>query len=142
MLVGSVFHMSTKTPMMSSRPQKKWYVDLKPVSGLPPRPKNHGCHGQTLEMQGVPLASHWSDTGFVVSGVLDTSMRSTLSDRMRREATSAARFGSDWLSRTSTSTGTLCPRMVSPLPTTWRMPPTTKLSVSPKPASGPVCGLT
>ena len=57
---------------------------------MPPRPKNHGCHGQTLETHGVPLASHWSDTGFVVSGVLDTSMRSTLSDRMRREATSAA----------------------------------------------------
>ena len=134
--------MSTKTPMMSSRPQKKWYVDLKPVSGLPPRPKNHGCHGQTLETQGVPLASHWSETGLVVSGVLDTSMRSTLSDRMRREATSAARFGSDWLSRTSTSTGQLCPRIVSPFRTALRMSPTTKLSVSPKPASGPVCGLT
>ncbi len=93
-------------------------------------------------MQGVPLASHWSETGLVVSGVLDTSMRSTLSDRMRREATSAARFGSDWLSRTSTSTGKVCPRIASPLRTAWRMPLTTKLSVSPKPASGPVCGLT
>jgi len=61
---------------------------------------------------------------------------------MRREATSAARFGSDWLSRTSTSTGQLCPRRVSPFPTALRMPLTTNASVSPKPASEPVCGLT
>ena len=117
-------------------------MDLKPVSGLLPRPKNHGCHGQTLETHGVPLASHWSETGFVVSGVLDTSMRSTLSDRMRREATSAARFGSDWLSRTSTSTGKLWPRTARPFPSVLRTPPTTKVSVSPNPARGPVCGLT
>ncbi len=58
-----------------------------------------------VEMHGMPLTSHWSETGLVVSGVLATSMRSILSERIRREATSAARFGSDWLSRTMISTG-------------------------------------
>ena len=51
-------HMSMKTPMMSSSPQKKWYVDLNPTSGFPPRAKNHGCHGHTDEIAGVPLTSH------------------------------------------------------------------------------------
>src|SRR6185503_1199589 len=107
-----------------------------------PRAKNHGCHGHTDEMAGVPLTSHWSETGLVVSGVLATSMRSILSDRMSREATSAARLGSDWLSRTRISTGWVVPCMARPLPTALRTPPMTKLSASPKPASGPVCGLT
>ncbi len=115
---------------------------MKPTSGLPPRAKNHGCHGHTDEMAGVPLTSHWSETGLVVSGVLATSMRSILSDRMSREATSAARLGSDWLSRTRISTGWVVPCMARPLPTALRTPPITKLSASPNPASGPVCGLT
>ena len=46
----------------------------------------------------MPLASHWSATGFVVSGVLPTSMRSMPSSRIRDDATSPARFGSLWLS--------------------------------------------
>src|SRR4030095_13694872 len=134
--------MSMKTPMMSSSPQKKWYVDLNPTSGLPPRAKNHGCHGHTEDTAGVPLTSHWSATGLVVSGVLATRMRLTVSDRHNREATSAARLGSDWLSRTRISTGCVLPRTSSPLPTALRTPPTTKLSASPNPANGPVCGLT
>jgi hypothetical protein len=93
-------------------------------------------------MHGVPFTSHWSETGLVVSGVLATSMRSTLSVRMSREATSAARFGSDWLSRTSTSMGCVRPPIPSPLPSALRIPPTTKPSASPNPARGPVCGLT
>ena len=117
-------------------------MDLKPTSGLPPRAKNHGCHGHTDDTHGVPFTSHWSETGLVVSGVLATSIRSTLSVRIKREATSAARLGSDWLSRTRISTGWLFPLMVSPLVSALRIPPTTKPSASPKPASGPVCGLT
>ena len=111
------------------------------MSGLPPRAKNHGCHGHTDDTHGVPLTSHWSETGLVVSGVLATSIRSTLSERISREATSAARLGSDWLSRTTISTGTFCP-LIERLGTALRMPPSTNASVSPKPASGPVCGLT
>ncbi len=114
---------------------------MKPVSGLPPRAKNHGCHGHTLETHGVPLTSHWSETGLVVSGVLATSMRSILSERISREATSAARLGSDWLSRTMISTGRFCPLMER-LGAALRTPATTNASLSPKPASGPVCGLT
>src|ERR671927_26488 len=57
LFVGTWLHMSRKTAMMSSRPQKKWYVHLKPFAGSPLRPKNHGCHGAIDEMQGPPLAS-------------------------------------------------------------------------------------
>ena len=56
-------------------------------------------------MQGTPLASHWSATGLVVSGVEATSIRSTWSPLMRSVATVAARLGSDWLSLTRMSTG-------------------------------------
>src|SRR3972149_261772 len=89
-----------KTGMMSSRPQKKWYVHSNGTgfAGSFWRPKKYGCHGATVEMQGTWLASAWSDTGFVVSGVEATSMRSIPSWRMRSPATSAARCGSDWLS--------------------------------------------
>jgi hypothetical protein len=56
-------------------------------------------------MQGTPLASHWSATGLVVSGVEATSIRSTLSALIRSPATVAARLGSDWLSLVTISTG-------------------------------------
>ena len=75
------------------------------MSGSPLRPKNQGCQGATLEMQGTPLASHWSATGLVVSGVEATSIRSTLSALIRSPATVAARLGSDWLSLVTISTG-------------------------------------
>ena len=39
---------------------------------------NQGCHGATVEMQGISSTSHWSETGLVVSGVEATSIRSTL----------------------------------------------------------------
>jgi hypothetical protein len=60
------------------------------VPGTPPRPINHGCHGATVEMHGIPFNSHWSDTGFVVSGVDETNIRSTLSLVIKSAATSAA----------------------------------------------------
>ena len=62
------------------------------------RPKKYGCHGQLVATHGTSLTSAWSDTGLVVSGVPDVTMRSTLSERISSEATSAARLPFDWLS--------------------------------------------
>ena len=61
---------------------------------------NYGCHGATVEMQGTSSISHCVATGLVVSGVEATSIRSTLSPTISSLATSAARFGFDWLSLT------------------------------------------
>jgi len=58
----------------------------------------------TVEMQGIPAASQASATGLVVSGVEETSITATLSRPMRSRATSPARRGLDWLSRTRIST--------------------------------------
>ena len=56
-------------------------------------------------MHGTSSISHWVETGLVVSGVDATSMRSILLETISSLATSAARFGLDWLSFTATSTG-------------------------------------
>ena len=128
--------------MTSSRPQKKWYVQLKPLAGSPSRPKNHGCHGATLEMQGTSFSSQWSHTGLVVSGVDATSIRATLSLRIRSPATSPARFGLDWLSFTRICTGCFLPPTVMPSLNACRIRSMTNLSASPNGASGPVCGVT
>src|SRR5450432_286845 len=103
LLVGTASHMSRYTASTSSRPQKKWYVHLKLLlPGLPPRPMKYGCQGATVEMQGTPFASQTSATGFTVSGVDATSMRSMPSWRIKSLATSPHRFESDWLSLTET----------------------------------------
>ncbi len=91
--------------MMSSSPQKKWYVHLKPFAGSPLRPKNHGCHGASEEMHGTWFASHVSATGLVVSGVSPTSIRSMSSSRIRLCATDAARLVLDCESFAMISTG-------------------------------------
>ena len=92
--------------MTSSRPQKKWYVQSNDASapGAPPRPMSHGCHGATVLMHGTPLASAVSLTGLVVSGVLDTSIRSTASSSISLAAFAAAVSGFDSLSSTRIST--------------------------------------
>jgi hypothetical protein len=64
---------------------------------------NHGCHGALVEMQGMPSASQVVATGLVFSGVEATSIRLISSERMSSLATSAARFGLDWLSLTMIS---------------------------------------
>ena len=72
LLVDTWLHMSIQTPVMSSRPQKKWYDHFSAVLGSPglaPRPATQGCHGVSAVMQGVEFASHWAATGTVVSGV-------------------------------------------------------------------------
>ena len=65
---------------------------------------NQGCHGATVEMQGTSSISHCVETGLVVSGVEATSIRSISSSTISSLATSAARFGLDWLSFTMIST--------------------------------------
>src|SRR5207253_4020776 len=45
---------------------------------LPPRPRNQDCQGTIVPMQGTCAASHWSETGFTVSGAEVVSMMSTL----------------------------------------------------------------
>ena len=64
---------------------------------------NQGCQGATVEMQGISSASQVVATGLVVSGVEATSIRLTSSLTISSLATSAARFGLDWLSLTTTS---------------------------------------
>lgn len=59
---------------------------------------NQGCHGDLVEMTGIPSASQTVATGFVFSGVEATSMRSILSSTISFLATSDARLGLDWLS--------------------------------------------
>src|SRR6202008_3016912 len=103
---------------------------------------NHGCHGATVEMQGISSISHWVETGLVVSGVEATSIRSILSLTISSLATSAARLGLDWLSLTITSTGRVKEPTVTPFLTISRKPESMKLSASAKAANGPVCGLT
>ena len=64
--------------------------------GLPRRHRRDAGHFLDLALR---------RTGLVVSGVEATSIRSTLSWTIRSLATSAARFGLDWLSLTMTSIG-------------------------------------
>jgi hypothetical protein len=127
--------------MTSSSPQKKWAVQRNGLAGSPPRPMNHGCQGVTVDRHGTPRRSHRSETGLVVSGVDDTSMRST-PPSMRSPATVAARCASHWLSLTAMSTPWRNRPRRRPCSKWSRIRPTTKLSASPKPASEPVCGLT
>ncbi len=56
-------------------------------SGSAWRPRKNGCHGATVERHGTPLASHWSATGLVVSGVDSTIMRSIFSPVINSPAT-------------------------------------------------------
>src|SRR5919201_6513914 len=135
-------HMSTKTAMMSSRPQKNWYVHLNGFAGSPLRPKNQACHGTSVTMHGIPFASQTSDTGFVVIGVLETSIRSTLSSRIRFCATVAPRFAFDCESRSRISTGKVFLPTRMPLLNSFCISLTVYLFDSPKLASGPVSGET
>ena len=91
-------------------------------------------------MHGVPLASHWSETGLVVSGVEPTAMMSTPSPRIRSEAASAAALGSEALSASMISIGCTMPPMSRPSESRARMPDRTNSSASANPASGPVLG--
>ncbi len=115
---------------------------MKPLAGSPLRPKNHGCHGTTLEMHGTSFSSQASDTGFAVSGVPAVSTSCTLSLRIRSFATSPARFGFDWLSLSRIWIADFLPPTGIPALKAACIRSMTHLSASPNGASGPVCGET
>ena len=93
-------------------------------------------------MHGICSISHWVETGFTVSGVEATSIRSTSSSTISSLATSAARFGLDWLSLTTTSTSKVLPAdSTTPLVASMK-PLMLKSSDAAKAASGPLCGVT
>src|SRR6185369_5391639 len=127
-----------------STPKQKWYVYLNGLGspGFAPRPKYHASHGTTVEMHGTPAASQASETGLTVSGVDVVSMRSTCSPLMRSWATCEERCGSDCPSLSTMVTSYFLPPMVSPPSNAFRARLSTYASGSPKPAAGPVLGLT
>ena len=100
--------------------------------GLPCWPMNQGCQGAMVETTGTPSASQVVATGLVFSGVEPTSIRSISPSTISSLATSAARFGLDWLSLTRTSKFLPASEARNAL--------MLKASLSEKPASGPVCG--
>jgi hypothetical protein len=93
-------------------------------------------------MHGTCAASHWSDTGFTVSGADVASMMSTLSWVISCWATWAARESLDWLSAVTISTRYFFPPMVRPLANASRTFFSTNGFAVAKAASGPVIGLT
>src|SRR5947208_800480 len=96
-------HMWMNRLVNSSIPKKNIVVYLKESPGFLPRPKNQASQGTIVDTFGMALASHWSATGFAVSGVAEASTMSTLSVKIRSRVTSAARVELDWLSLTTTS---------------------------------------
>ena len=92
--------------------------------------------------QETSLISAWSATGLVVSGVLAAHSRWTSSGRINSLATSAARFGFDWLSLTTISTSRLLPPASTLPPIASSTAATLNSSSSAKGASGPVLGPT
>src|SRR5581483_11807448 len=107
-----------------------------------PRPKYHASHGTTVVMYGTCAASQASATGFTTSGVEVASMRSTFVPLISWPATFAACAGADWLSLLTIVTAYFLPPTVSPDAKALRARPITYGSGSPKPAAGPVSGLT
>src|SRR5581483_8256942 len=115
-------------------PKQKWMPARKGdlVGSFAPRPKYHASHGTTVVMYGTCAASQASATGFTTSGVEVASIRSTF----------AACAGADWLSLLTIVTAYFLPPTVSPDAKALRARPITYGSGSPKPAAGPVSGLT
>ena len=88
---------------------------LRPGSPGRLRPMNHGCHGATVEMQGTSFDLALRRT----PGWWSRASRPPASGRpcpcaIRSFATSAARFGLDWLSLTTTSTGNVASPILRP----------------------------
>ena len=93
-------------PPNVSAPKKNIVVYLNGtgLAGSACRPKNHACHGTTVERHGTPCASQIWATGLVVSGVEVVTIRSAPSWRISSWATCDARPGSDCVSLTTIST--------------------------------------
>ena len=108
---------------------------------LPPRPRNQDCQGTIVPMQGTCAASHWSETGFTVSGAEVVSMMSTLFWVISCWATWAARESLDWLSAVKISTVYFFPPIVRPLANASRTFFSTNGFAVANAASGPVMGL-
>ena len=143
LLVGSAENCEVYDVVKLPPPNEKWYVHLNGdgAPGLAPRPKYQASHGITVDRQGTPAASHASDTGFTVSGVVVVSMRSILSLLISALASWLARAGSDCVSRSRISTAYFTPPMVRPAASVLRTCARMKVSVSPRAPSGPVRGL-
>ena len=139
LFVSIRFHMGTKHPPNASTPKKNIVVNLNGtgLAGSACRPKNHACHGTTVDRHGTPCVSHTVATGFVVSGVELVTIRSAWSCRISSRATSDARFGSDWVSFTTMSTLYVLLPTVKPFvyASVARIRSTTKLSPEANPAS-------
>src|SRR5690242_2684428 len=113
--VATRFHMFTNSSVNWAIPKKNMVVYVNALPGLAPRPKYHASHGAIVETHGTPLASHWSATGLVVSGVDEARIMSTLSLKIRLLATSAALVELDWLSLTTIFTPRVEPPTLTPL---------------------------
>jgi hypothetical protein len=109
---------------------------------LLPRPRNQDCQGTIVPMHGTCAASHWSETGFTVSGADVVSMMSTPRWVISCWATWAARESLDWLSAVKISTRYFFPPMVRPGANASRTFVSTNGLAVAKAASGPVIGLT
>src|SRR5690606_37917975 len=72
-------HIGKKHWANSFMPKKNSVVYLKPSPLLLSRPFHHASQGAIVVTFGMPLASHWSATGLVVSGVDEPTIMSTLS---------------------------------------------------------------
>src|SRR5581483_11348143 len=125
-------------------PKQKWmpYRNGDLVGSFAPRPKYHASHGTTVVMYGTCAASQASAAGFTTSGVEVASIRSTFVLLMSWPATFAACAGADWLSLFTIFTAYFLPATVNPDANALRARPSTYGSGSPKPAAGPVSGLT
>src|SRR4051812_2633681 len=82
--------------LISLVPKKKWYVYVKGLSGVAPRPKYHDSHGTAVDRHGILAFSQTSATGLTVSGVDVHSIRSTRCFWTSSAAISAATCGLDW----------------------------------------------
>jgi hypothetical protein len=83
--------------------------------GIAAAPKNQGCHGATVEMQGTSfdLALRRNRIGGFRRRGDQHQVDLVLEDQVGRD--SAARLGLDWLSLTTISTGTVLPPTLTPL---------------------------
>ena len=86
------------------------------------------------------MASHWSATGLIISGVAIAIIMSTPSSRINEPACDAAVSEFDWTSLTMNSTAYDWSPSMMPSATKVSMPAMMNSLASPNPASGPVSG--
>ena len=137
LLVLAPSHIAMNCFTTSSAPQKKWNENGKPLFRLPLRGNMKACHGIMVLTIGMPCTSHSWPAGSAASPSC-TSIRSTFSRSTRSLTTCSERFASDWLSRSTISTGTRLPPATSrPSFSSVRMRARCHSSATPKGARGP-----